>query len=76
MMSVNPEAGRTGNDQAGDRPSLACGRQTSERDLLVLLLGCVCVCVCVCVVDGAAPSMLTHRETPAMATLSMGVRLG
>lgn len=51
------------------RPSLACGRQTGERDLLVLLLGPVCV------VDGATPSMLIHRETAVMATLSWGVRL-
>lgn len=29
-----------------------------------------------CVVDGAAPSMLTHRETAVMASLSRGVRLG
>lgn len=70
MISVNPVAILTGNDQTGGRPSLACGRQTGVRDLLVLLLGPVCV------VDGAAPSMLTHRETAVMATLSWGVRLG
>ncbi len=67
MISVNPE----GYDQARGRPSLACGRQTGVReDLLVLLLGPVCV------VDGAAPSMLTHRETAVRATLSRSVRLG
>lgn len=52
------------------RPLLACGRQTGERDLLVLLLGPVCV------VDGAAPSMLIHRETAVTATLSRGVKPG
>lgn len=71
MISVNPEVILTGYDQTQGRPSLACGRQTGVReDLLVLILGRVCV------VDGAAPSMLTHRETAVMATLSRGVRLG
>lgn len=70
MISVNPEAILTGYNQTRGRPSLACGRRTGVRDLLVLLLGPVCV------VDGAAPSMLTHRETAVMATLSRGVRLG
>lgn len=71
MISVNPEAILTGYDHARGRPSLACGRQAGVReDLLVLLLGPVRV------VDGAAPSMLTHRETAVMATLSRGVRLG
>lgn len=68
IMSVNPGAVLTGyDDQARGRPSLACGRRAGAReDLLVLLLGPVRV------VDGAAPSMLTHREAAAMATLSRG----
>lgn len=70
IISVNPEAVLTGCDETRGRPSLARGKQTGVRDLLVLLLGTVCV------VDGAAPSMLTHRETAVMATLSRGVRLG
>lgn len=70
IISANPEAILTGYDQTPGRPSLAYGRQTGVRDLLVLLLGPACV------VDGAAPSMLTHRKTAVMATLSRGVRLG
>lgn len=63
MISVNPEAILTRYDQTRGRLSLASGRQTGVReDLLVLLLGPVCV------VDGAAPSMLTHRETAVRAT--------
>lgn len=70
MISANPEAILTGYDQTPGRRSLACGGQTGVRDLLVLLLGAVCV------IDGVAPSMLTHRKTAVMATLSRGVRLG
>lgn len=70
MISANPEAILTGHDQTRGGPFLACVRQTEVRDLLVLLLGPVCV------VDGAAPSMLTHRKTAVVATLSWGVRLG
>lgn len=54
MICANPEAILTGYDQTWGRPFLVCGRQTGVRDLLVLLLGPVCV------VDGTAPSMLTH----------------
>lgn len=47
----------TGYDQTQARPSLARVRKTGVRDLLSLLLGPVCVA------DGAAPSMLTHRDS-------------
>ena len=71
MMSVIPVAAWPGNDQAGAGP-LWREAGKLERGICSFYYYCRPECV----VDGAAPSMLTHRETAVMASLSRGVRLG